>query len=169
MPQSTYADLMTEEASFVELRINLAEPADLADLVGAFSAVANQFELFIRREHPNLKGDARLFVKDIRQGSIVVELIPVILPLIENMDRVLIVDGFVRRFGGLLHSYAEGNKKEDISKGEIKDLMDAVTLIAKDPNATSAISSVEYHKTKATTRINIQFDTEGARKAKETL
>lgn len=169
MPQGTYADLMTEGTSFVELRIDLERPADLVDLVGAFSAVASQFEQFIRREHPNLKGDARLFVKDIRHGSIVVELIPVILPLIENMDRVLIVDGFVRRFGGLLASYSQGDKKDDISKSEIKDLMGAVTLIANDPNGTSAISSVEYHKTKATTRINIEFDTAGAKKAKELL
>jgi hypothetical protein len=169
MPQGAYAELMTEGTSFVELRLDLEKPADLVDLVGAFSAVASQFEHYIRREHPNLKGDARLFVKDIRHGSIVVELIPVILPLIENIDRVLIVDGFVRRFGGLLLSYAQGDKKEDISKGEIKDLMGAVTLIANDPNGTSQISSVEYHKTKTTTRFNIEFDTAGAKKAKETL
>ena len=160
---------MDEGKSFVELRLDLQEPADLFDLVGALSAVANQFEQFIRREHQNLKGDARLFVKEIRKGSIIVELIPVILPLIENMDRVLVVDGFVRRFGGLLTSYSEGDKKDDLSRSDIKDLMGAVSIIANDPNGTSSISSVEYHKTKNTTRMKMEFDTSGAKRARETL
>jgi hypothetical protein len=160
---------MTEGTPYVELRIDLKSPAELSRLVGFFSSIANQFETYIRREHPNLKGDAQLFVKDIRQGSIIVELIPVVLPLIENMDRVLVVDGFVRRLGGLLNLYTSGQRQQDLPKNEIKDLMNAVTLIANDPEGKSAISSVEYHATKTTKRINIEFDTQGAKKAEETL
>ena len=165
----SYHDLMKEGASFVELRICLKDPAELVSLVGAFAAVANQFESYLRREHPNLKGAARLFVQDIRQGSIIVELIPVIQPLIANMDNALIVDGFVRRFGNQLQKYAQGIRDESATKGDIKDLMGAVTLIANDPDGKSIISSVEYSKTKATTKFKIEFDTEGAKKAKETL
>jgi hypothetical protein len=160
---------MTEGTPFVELRIDLKEPAELSKLVGFFASIANQFETFIKKEHPNLKGGAQLFVKDIRQGSIIVELIPVILPLIENMDRLLVIDGFVRRFGGLINLYTTGQKQEDLPKNEIKDLMNAVTLIATDPDAKSVISSVEFHQTKATTRFAIEFDTQGAKKAEETL
>jgi hypothetical protein len=159
-----YHQLMEEGKPFIELRICLKDPADLVSLVGAFAAVASQFESYLRREHPNLKGAARLFVQDIRQGSIIVELIPVIQPLIANMDTALIVDGFVRRFGTQLKKYAQGIRDESATKGDIKDLMGAVTLIANDPDGKLIISSVEYSKTKATTKFKIEFDTEGAKK-----
>ncbi len=160
---------MQEGKPFVELRICLKDPAELVALVGSFAAVANQFDLYLRREHPNLKGAARLFVQDIRKGSIIIELLPVIQPLIANMDNALIVDGFVRRFGGKIKQYIEGVRDETASKTDIKDLMGAVELIANDPDGKSAISSLEYHKTKTTTRLTMEFDTVQAKKARETL
>jgi hypothetical protein len=159
---------MEEGTPFIELRINLKEPAALTDLVGAFAAIAGQFESFIRREHPSLKGAAHLLVKDIRHGSIVVELLPVIQPLMAYMDHALIVDGFVRRVGDLINKYIAGNRDTTVSKSEIKDLMNHVTLIANDPDGTSVLSSVEYHKTRTTTRLSVKFDTDGAKKIKET-
>lgn len=164
-----YSDLMEEGAKYVELRICLRDPAELGSLVEAFAAVASQFETYLRREHPNLKGAAKLFVQDIRKGSIIVELVPVIQPLIANMDNALIVDGFVRRFGEKLKNYAQGIRDASASKSDIRDLMGAVTVIANDPEGKSIISSVEYSKTKATTKFKIEFDTDGAKKARETL
>lgn len=164
-----YHEFMREGTSFVELRISLKESPDLVALVDCFAAVANQFEQYLRREHPNLKGAARLFVQDIRKGSIIVELLPVIQPLIANMDNILIVDGFVRRFGEIIGKYTHGDKAENATKSDIKDLLGAVGLIATDPEGKSAISAVEYHKTKTTTRLKMEFDTRGAKKARETL
>lgn len=164
-----YSDLMEEGSKYVELRICLRDPAELGSLVEAFAAVASQFETYLRREHPNLKGAAKLFVQDIRKGSIIVELVPVIQPLIANMDNALIVDGFVRRFGEKLKNYAQGIRDASASKSDIRDLMGAVTVIANDPEGKSIISSVEYSKTKATTKFKIEFDTDGAKKARETL
>lgn len=165
----SYSDLMNEGTKFVELRICLKDPAELSTLVDAFAAVASQFDSYLRREHPNLKGAAQLYVQDIRKGSIIVELVPIIQPLIANMDNALIVDGFVRRFGDKLKNYAQGIRDSSASKSDIRDLMGAVTVIANDPEGKSIISSVEFSKTKATTKFKVEFDTEGAKKAKETL
>lgn len=165
----SYDALMQEGTPFVELKICLKDPAELLGLVASLAAVANQFDLYLRREHPNLRGAARLFVQDIRKGSIIVELLPVIQPLIANMDQVLIVDGFVSRFGGKIKQYIEGKRDDSATRSDIKDLIGAVELIANDPDGKSAISSVEYHKTKTTTRLKMEFDTAAAKKAKETL
>lgn len=146
----SYSELMQEGTPFIELRICLKEPAELVALVGSLAAIANQFELYLRREHSNLRGAARLFVQDIRKGSIIVELLPVIQPLIVNMDQALIVDGFVRRYGAKIKQYIEGSKDESATRSDIKDLMSTVELIANDSDGKSAISSVEYHKTKTT-------------------
>lgn len=164
-----YNDLMEDGTPFIELRLCLAEPAELFALVSAFTAIGNQFERYLRESHPNLVGAAKLYVREIRKGSTIVELIPVILPLIENMDRILIVDGFVRRYGGVLQKYLSGNREETATKNDISDFMGQVGVIATDPNGTSTISSAVYNQTKTTKRIEIKFDTAGARKAKEAL
>lgn len=66
------------------------------------------------------------------------------------MDQALIVDGFVRRYGAKIKQYIEGSKDESATRSDIKDLMSTVELIANDNDGKSAISSVEYHKTKTT-------------------
>ncbi|MEI9901801.1 MAG: hypothetical protein WDN31_18755 [Hyphomicrobium sp.] len=160
---------MQDETPFIELRICLEQPPSLFDLVGAFTAVGNQFDEFIRREHPNLQGAAQLFVKEIRQGSTIIELVPHLAPLIANMDAILVVDGFVRRYGGAIKSYIAGDRLPDASRAEIKDFLGAVTVIANDPDGKAIISSAVYHQTKATKRVEIQFTTREAREAKAVI
>ena len=165
----SYSRLMNDDTPFIELRICLGEPPELFALVSAFTAIGSQFDKYISREHPNLSGEARLFVKEIRKGSIIVELIPMILPLIENMDRALIIDGFVNRYGGILKRYIAGERVPDASRSDLKDFMGSVSVIATDPNGIAAISSAVYHETKTTKRVELEFNTEGARKARDTI
>lgn len=169
MPQATYADLMEEGAPFIELRINLEQPAALADLVGAFAAVGSQFDEYLHREHPDLEGYARLFVKQIRAGSIIVELVPILQTLVQSMDTVLIVDGFVNRFRGLLIPYLHGVKPPEATKSDVRDILRVVRLIANDTNGSAAVSSAEYHRTRNTERVSIKWDTKQAKQAAETL
>jgi hypothetical protein len=141
--------MMQDGTPYVELRIDLREPAELVDLVAAFAAIANQFERYIQTEHRNLRGAAKLHVKDIRQGSIIVELLPLLQPLVVNMDTALIVDGFVRRFGGLLTSYTSGKRVEAATKSDIRDIIDAVAVIANDRDGSkkSRLRSTGYRTT----------------------
>lgn len=85
------------------------------------------------------------------------------------MDTALIVDGFVTRYGGLINRYLAGDKDGNANKSTINDLLGQVTVIANDPDGKSAISSVQYHETKTTKRLSIEFDTTGAKTAKEIL
>jgi hypothetical protein len=160
---------MNEETPFIELRICLDQPPTLVDLVSAFVAIGNQFDHYIRREHPNLEGAAQLFVKEIRKGSTIVELIPQLAPLIANMDAALIIDNFVRRYGGAIQSFIAGHKLPDASRSDIKDMLGAVTAIANDTDGRAIISSAVYHETKTTKRVEIQFDTAQAREAKAVI
>ena len=160
---------MEDGVPFIELRIALQEQPELFLLIRAFTAIGNQFDQFIKTHYPALQGDARLYVKEIRKGSTIVDLVPIILPLIENMDRVLIVDDFVRRYGSLLTNYFTGNRVTEISRSDINDFMGQVGVIATDPNATSTISSALYHQTKTTKRVEITFNTAEARKAQALL
>ncbi|MBU3627997.1 hypothetical protein [Polynucleobacter sp. AP-Reno-20A-A9] len=67
----------------LEIRINNEQPVMLADLTVALLGVSQQFEKFIENEVG--KGDeigSGLFVKEVRSGSIVVELVAQSLPLV---------------------------------------------------------------------------------------
>lgn len=167
--ETAYADLMVAGTPFIELRICLEKPPELFQLINAFVSVGNQFDEYIRSAHPALEGHARLFVKEIRQGSTIVELIPVLAPLIANMDAVLIVDNFVTRYGGMLKSFIGGTPAPAIPKSDVKDFLGAVEVVANDSNGRSIISSATYHETKTTKRIEIEFTTPEAKQAQSLL
>ena len=169
MPRATYAELMEEGTPFIELRIDLEQPAALVDLVGAFAAVGNQFDEYLRKHHADLEGSAQLFVKQIRAGSIIVELIPMVQTVLQSMDSVLIVDGFVSRFRDLLAPYLQGSKAPDATKVEVRDILKIVRLIANDTSGNATISSAEYHRTKSTERVSIKWDTREAKQATAAL
>ncbi len=149
---------------YLELKIDLEKPAELYDLVRSFTAVGKQFEEYIRAFHPAYAGETKIYVKEIRKGSIVADLLPVVQPLIQNMDSALIVDGFITRYGGILTSYLRGQKRQDVRKSDLDDIMGQVAAIAKDPNGSVAISSVDIDKTKARTRVAIKFNTQDSKK-----
>lgn len=170
MVENSYSLAMLEGKHYIELTLDLAEPAELFDLIGAFTAIANQFERYIREEHPQfVDADSRIFVKQIRAGSIIAELVPFIQPLIQNMDSALIVDGFVNRYGGMLSRVFRGEKVPEAKKSDLDDFMRQTAAIANDPNGSAVIASAEFHKTKNETRAVVTFKTSEAKQAQEVI
>ncbi|MBO9589468.1 hypothetical protein [Devosia sp.] len=155
-----------ESYSFIELTIDLERPVELYDLMGMFVAIGHQFEQYLRDEHPNLVDEtSKIYVRQIRAGSIIADLIPFIPPLIENLDRVLIVDDFVRRYGGLILKLGHGQKLPEPRKSDLDDLMKGVAAIANDSNGSATLKSVQYDKDGEKTRVAIKFDTKQAQQA----
>jgi len=108
-------------------------------------------------------------VNEIRKGSIIMQLVPVIMPLIQTMESVLIVDGFVRHYGAALSIYLGGHVKTDATSSELKDFLGTVAIVANDPHGSSTIVSATYHKTKSTTHAEFQFDTQQAKVARDLI
>lgn len=158
---------MREIASYLELKIDLQQPAELYDLVRSFTALGKQFDEYIRIYHPEYAGETKIYVKEIRKGSIIADLLPVIQPLIQNMDTAPVVDGFITRYGGILKAYLYGQRKEDVKKSDLEDIMGQVAAIAKDPNGSLALSSVDIDKTKTRTRVSTSFNTAEGRKIEQ--
>jgi hypothetical protein len=170
MAKNTYSELMVEGKSYIELRLELSEPAELFDLIGAFTAIANQFERYLREDYPNLVDvDSRIYVKQIRAGSIIADLVPFIQPLIQNMDSALVVDGFVRKYGGILTRLFRRQPVPEAKKSDLEDFMKQVAAIANDPNGSATISSAEFHQTKNQIRASVSFDTKDAKKAQQEI
>ena len=146
--------MMEDGRAYIQIVLDTEQPVELADFVGAFAAIGAQYDRFIRNEHPELAPDARIFVKQVREGSIEADLIPVIAPFIHSMDTILIVDAFVRRIGNLIGYYT--NPKPGvlpaITKSEIKELMDGIAAVAHDPNGRAVIKSIAIDRGEKRTR-----------------
>jgi len=157
---------MAGNDGFIELTIDLKRPAELYELMGMFVAIGHQFEQYLRDQHPHLVDEtSKIYVRQIRAGSIIADLIPFIPPLIENLDRILIVDEFVRRYGGMILRLGHGHHLDDPRKSDLDDLMKGVAAIAHDPEGTATLKSVEYDKDGEKTRVAIKFDTKQAQRA----
>ncbi len=168
MPTS-FREINTGGTPSLVLRISTSQPIELLQLISSLTGIANQFEAYVKREHPELDGATKLYVREIRSGSTIIDLVPMIAPLISDMNTVLIIDRFIRRVAAVIDGYANGQRDDDLKRPSIVDFNNTVKAIATDPDATVNISSAEYHRTKTTERAVYEFDTEKARAAKQLL
>jgi hypothetical protein len=73
---ASYGFLMAEGQAHIIVTIDTENPIEIGDFVSAFTSVANQFDKFIATNHPEISGDAHIFVKEVTSGSIIADLIP---------------------------------------------------------------------------------------------
>jgi len=154
---------MQGAGAHIEVLIDAREPVELPDFVSAFTAISSQYQRYMRQAHPDLKDDARIFIREIRPGSFWADLIPGVASLIGQMDQVLIVEQFVRLYGQRLGAYFHADGRvSDASKGELKDFMGTVAAIANDPHGRGHIRAVSYEDGKRQVRASVEFNTETA-------
>ena len=164
---------MEEKEIILTLRIDTTEPIEIDAFVGAFTSLAEEYRREVRANQPDANNDARIFVKEIRKGSIEADLVPYIVaaaPFVAQMDQVLIVEQFVRTWGKRISALASGKLGGwSPSKSELKILTDATEAIARDPNASSTLEAVTFEDGNRNVRAAFKFSTPDARKAKDTI
>ena len=96
---------MRDAAAYIEILIDVRQPVELTDFVSAFTSIGNHYRRHMRAAYPDLKDDANVFIREIRPGSIIADLIPSAASLISQMDQIMIVEQFVRSYGGQLSRY----------------------------------------------------------------
>jgi hypothetical protein len=65
-----YWHLMEAFPAHLTLKLDTAEPIEIADFVGAFTSIANEFERYVEQSRPDLKADTRIYIKEVRSGCI---------------------------------------------------------------------------------------------------
>jgi hypothetical protein len=115
--------------------IETTNPIELSDFVSAFTSIASQYEKFVRSHYPEMSGDANIFVREVRAGSIEADLIPWALQglsaVVNVTEQIQIVDNFVRTYGGKLSTYIGGSKEPEATRSDLKSLSIAILLFAK--------------------------------------
>jgi hypothetical protein len=162
----TYAELMAAEPAYIALKIDFKLPIDLLDFVSLFTSLESQFEQYIREKYPDFGSESRVFVKEIRPGSIEADLVTAAGLIIPLMDHALIIEDFLKRYSErIAYYFKSGGRDESASKSDLKDLLGAVSAIAHDPDASSQLSAVQYVDGVRKIRWAIKFDTKQARRA----
>jgi len=155
------------------LTIETESPIELGDFVAAFVGLGSQFEHFYENEHSTERGDAKFYVKEVRAGSIVAELVPYVLPATPILAAAAagVKHGndlfkFVESYGGAISRYfTKGGREAKATKADLGDYLKTVAAVAHDANATLELA---YFEDKAR-RVAFKFGTSEARSAETNL
>ena len=133
----------------VVVSLDLAEPVEIHDFVSTFAGLGGQFERFLRAEKPDLDGEVKVYVKEVRKGSMeAVMVIASVYPqVISTMDHLQIASDFVARIGRSIDAFKlPGGRLPKASKTELTEIIDTVMATANDPNGRASIKAVSYAK-----------------------
>ena len=137
---------MPDESKLV-LTIKNSRPVDVRDLAECMLGVSNEYQRYVEKELGLPPVDAGLYVKDVRSGSIITELVGLtssLLPYMEDINTLV-------AFGGglvVLLNWLAGNKVDRpavIEKKTLENIMDIVDPIAKDAKGSFRIDTVNVN------------------------
>ena len=161
-----YQALMGEVRSYLELELRAEEPIEISDFVRAFASIGTQYDRFLRRLGYADIPSAKIYIKKIREGSIIAELIPILLPIINAMDAIIIVDSFAQMVRDrVLPYFTPGGRAQGATKSELKDLLGEVRAIANDPDGRSILRTVRLTEDGPKREAVLEFSTSDAKQA----
>lgn len=71
-----YGQAMERGHPYIRLKLEVPDAIELGAFVGAFTAIASEYDRFVRAENNNRPSDATLYVSEVRKGSIIADLLP---------------------------------------------------------------------------------------------
>lgn len=67
----------------LEIKFNNIQPIELSDLSLSLLSISNQYQNFIENETTeSYKANSELFIKEVRTGSIIIELVAQVMPVV---------------------------------------------------------------------------------------
>lgn len=180
----SYSEGMGDEGAHIRLKLGTDEPVALSDFVGNFVGIANQFEKFIALEHPGMKAESEIFVKEVRSGSIEADLIAWVGAgvfsagsaiaaanwAVDMIDKGQTLADFVGFLDRRLRPYfTKGGRSPDASKSDLADFLKTTGAIARDPKASARLEAAVFEDGKREVRAALFFTSEDARRAEQEI
>jgi len=170
---------MDGKNAYIILNIDTKNPIELSEFVGSFTSLARQYERFIKEEYPDLSKETKVYVREVRSGSIEADILPWLFGgsgaagaawVISQIDKIQILEKFLKRFKGTFDSLKNGKPPKELDTvSELKEWANTVSAIATDPNGSKTLSLATYENGKTQTRAAFKFDSKDARKAQKTI
>ncbi len=167
---ASYRRAMHESPAHLILKLDTDEPIELSAFVGAFTSIGNELERFVGQRYPDLKGKAEFYVKEVRSGCIEADIFAMLsggmMFALSAAETSMMVEDFVRRWGKRITAFINKDRAEQPdTKAEVKDYLDAVKVIANDPEGRVSLSAAVYEDGKREVRIGFQFTNDEAKEA----
>jgi len=176
----SYSKAMGEERAHIRLKLDTDEPVALADFVAQFVAIGNQFDRFVAKEHPDLKADSEIYIKEVRSGCIEADLVAWVVGgggvgtaavwAIDKIDKIQILSKFVKSVKSRLSPYfAKGGRTPDATKSELADFLKTTKAISRDPKGSVALEAAVYEDGERKIRAAFKFTSLEARRAEQEI
>lgn len=136
------------------IEIQNKNPVELPDLTLSLLALARQYQRFVSRlEGRSTKDEARLVVKEVRSGSIIIDLIPadlaayitvaapVLAEAAEHVDKAKKIIDFAKYLKSNFQDLLGGRPKDDAAAKDLKELSTILDATAKDPGGSLFIKA----------------------------
>jgi hypothetical protein len=168
-----YASRMHDSDPHLILKIDTKQPIELGEFVSTFVGLGSQYERFHDAEHPEARGEARFYVREVRAGSIIAELIPyspVAIPALGAMmagvknanDLIKFVDNVRDK---LKPYFKRDGRTPEANKSELGDFLKTVQAVAHDEDGSLSLAVYENGQQ----RVEFDFTTREARRAEGNL
>jgi hypothetical protein len=165
----TYGAAMDRGQPFIRLRLDVHEPIELGDFVTAFTAMAAEYDRYVRDRRPEDSPEATLYVKQVRSGSIEADLIPWLFSgLLSAAEHANTLGEFVERYGGRIGEYLKpGGRAVGATQSELKDFSSQVAAIANTAGSSLEVAALEIENGAEKVRAVFKFNTAQAREIQE--
>lgn len=134
---------MTEETKLI-IEISNKRHVELLDLARSMMSIGDEYKHFLVKHETYIDPDhVKLYIKEIRSGSIITELVslsPYTLPLIDHAETVF---EYAKHIKILYEWLIEGKEKpQDIEKSTLENLSNIIEPVAKDHGSQMNFGSV---------------------------
>ena len=154
------------------LTIDNSQPIELSAFIGAFTSLATEYRKSVR-VNDDFENDATIFVKQVRSGSIVADLIPLIAPALPiiaaHADQIWQAVEFVNKWADRIKQLSEGFVPTGFGRSDLKTFTDATQAIARDPNASATLEAATFEDGKRQVRAAFKFETREAKSVISTI
>jgi hypothetical protein len=132
-------------------------PVELVDLTQSLLSFADEYKRYIAgNEDPVVAEDVRLYVKEMRSGSIIADLVanaPYALPLIENANTVFEFIKYLKEATDYL--LGKSDKKPELDKANYENFVKILEPISKDHSSQLNIGAININQPQAPVIINL--------------
>ncbi|WP_173934104.1 hypothetical protein [Chelativorans sp. Marseille-P2723] len=164
-----YSNAVGEFKAYLTLTLDLQEPIEVEAFAKIFAGLGSMFDDYLKQDHPEMRGTSNLYIREVRGGSIIADLVPSIPDMIGLMDNVLIVGGFASLFSKRVRGFIMGSWMEKASKSQLSHVTDTLTAVAADPNGRATLETVSYRENGEERELVVHFTSQEARVAVQTI
>lgn len=165
----SYSDAMKHSDAYISIKLDLSDPVEISDFAALFAGFGADFDRYLQQEHPKLAGTARMYVREVRKGSVIADMFASIPDMIGLMDDALIVLTFVGLFNKRVRDYVLGKPSPGATRSALRDLTSALRAVAQDKNGKLTLQGFRFREGVFHKELEAAFTTNEAREALKTI